>query len=308
MNNIKPKLSVLFGLIVAAIALWAIANELRAYNYRDVLHSLATIPMRRLRLGIGLTALGYLTMTGYDVLALRYIHLSLAYPKVAFTSFISYAASNTIGFALLTGSAVRYRFYSKWGLSLQAIAQIVAFVNFSFWLGILSVGGIAFVLHTFAIPAQLNLPWFSVRPLGIIFLLLIASYLLGSWLNRRSLSVRGHQFRFPSLSLAIAQIGLSSLDWSLAAAVVYSLLPTAVSYPEFLGIYLLAMTAGVISNIPGGLGVFESVIVLILAPQVSAAAVLGSLLVYRAVYYLLPLAVAIILFGVYEVRMRFQHS
>lgn len=205
MNKIKPKLNVLFGLIVAAIAIWAIANELRAYNYR--------------------------------------------------------------------------------------------------------VGGIAFVLHPLAIPAQLNLPWFSVRPLGIMFLLLIASYFLGSCISRRSLIVRGHQFRFPSLSLALAQIAVSSLDWSLAAAVVYSLLPTTtLLYSQFLGIYLLAMTAGVISNVPGGLGVFESVIVLILAPQVSAAAVLGSLLVYRAVYYLLPLTVAIVFVGLYEVRMRFQHS
>lgn len=298
----------LFGALLLVLSLWAISNELRAYNYRDVLKGLAAIPASQLVWAVGLTCLGYLAMTGYDTLAFRYIGRRLAYKKSAWTNFISCAVSNTIGLALLTGSAIRYRFYSTWQVSPIAIAQVIAFANFSFWLGLFSVGGLMFCLHPVVIPTKLNLPFLSVRPIGIIFLLAIAVYLLGSIFIKKPLTIGGHSFRFPSLPIAIAQIVVSSLDWSLAAAVLYALLPISavLTYPSFLSIYLLAMTAGVVSNVPGGLGVFESVVLLLLSPQIPAAKVLGSLLAYRVVYYLLPLAVATGLLGIYEINQRFK--
>lgn len=251
-------------------------------------------------------------MTGYDTLAFRYIQHSLAYRKIALTNFISSAASNTIGFALLTGSAIRYRLYSAWRVAPLAIAQVIAFVNFSFWLGLFTVAGVLFFLYPLATPDQLHLPFASVRPIGFIFLILVVAYLLGSAISRQPLRVRGRELQFPSLKISLLQILISSLDWSLAAAVLYTLLPagTPLSYSGFLEIYLLAMTAGVISNVPGGLGVFETVVLLLLSPQVPSAAVLGSLLAYRGVYYFLPLALATALLGLYEVyqRLKSRHS
>ena len=169
LKKLLQNFSSLFGFLLLALSFWAISNELRAYNYRDVFNSLTRIPTSRLGLGVGLTSLGYLAMTGYDTLAFRYIHRSLAYRKIAFTNFISCAASNTIGFALLTGSAIRYRLYSAWGVAPRAIAQVIAFVNFSFWLGLLTVAGTMFCLHPLATPTQLHLPFVSVRPIGFIF-------------------------------------------------------------------------------------------------------------------------------------------
>lgn len=307
-KKLLQNFSSLFGLLLLILSLWAISNELKAYNYRDVLSGLAAIPTNRLGWGIGLTCLGYLAMTGYDTLAFRYIGRRIAYKKSAWTAFISCAVSNTIGFALLTGSAIRYRFYCAWQVPAIAIAQTIAFANFSFWLGLFAVGGLVFCLHPVVIPTKLNLPFLSVRPIGIIFLLAIAVYLLGSIFIKQALNIRGHNFRFPSLQIAIAQVAVSSLDWSLAAAVLYTLLPinTVLTYPSFLSIYLLAMTAGVVSNVPGGLGVFESVVLLLLSPQVPAATVLGSLLAYRVVYYLLPLGVATGLLGMYELNQRLK--
>jgi hypothetical protein len=66
------------------------------------------------------------------------------------------------------------------------------------------------------------------------------------------------------------------------------------------------MSGGVASNVPGGLGVFEGVILLLLSAKVPAAAVLASLLAYRAIYYFLPLGFATGLLGLYEMRSRFQ--
>jgi uncharacterized membrane protein YbhN (UPF0104 family) len=99
---------------------------------------------------------------------------------------------------------------------------------------------------------------------------------------------------------------ISSLDWILAAAVLYALLPAdpSISYAAYFGIYLLAQFAGVVSNIPGGLGVFETVLLLLLPPAVSSNALFTSLIAYRMVYYLLPLGVAILLLAGYEIRSR----
>ncbi|HEY9606508.1 MAG TPA: UPF0104 family protein [Allocoleopsis sp.] len=310
-QRLTPHLGSLLGFLLLGLSIWAIAHELRAYHYRDVWISLTALSLSRLYWAIGLTALGYLVMTGYDLLAFRYIHQSLTYPKIAFTNFISSAVGNTIGLALLTGSAIRYRFYSVWGVSAIAIAQIVAFATLTFWLGLFAVSGIIFLVNPLTIPLQLNLPFFSVRPLGVIFLFVVAAYLVGSCLGQRSIRLRGQDFRFPTFSLALAQVAVSAFDWILAAAALYVLLPStsSLSYTSFLGIYLLAMTAGVVSNVPGGLGVFETVILLILAPQIPATTVLGSLLAYRGIYYILPLGGATILLGVYEIAARLKtHS
>ncbi|MEH2395903.1 lysylphosphatidylglycerol synthase domain-containing protein [Nostoc sp.] len=306
LKKLQHNFSTLFGLLLLVLSLWAIANELREYNYLDILNSLAAIPKSRLSWAIWLTALGYLVMIGYDILGFSYINRSLSWNKIALTNFISSAFSNTIGFALLTGSAIRYRFYASWGVSAVAIAQVIAFANFTFWLGMFAVAGFLFVVNPLKIPTQLHLPFATVRPIGVIFLLLVAIYLLGSILIKQPLIIRGQEFQFPSFKISLAQIAISSFDWILAAAVLYAVLPAniSLSYLDFLGIYLLAMFAGVVSNVPGGLGVFETIILLILSSKVSGAAILGSLLAYRGVYYFLPLLVAAGLLGLYEIRLR----
>lgn len=306
LKKLQLNFGTLFGLSLLALSLWAIAKELHEYNYRDILNSLAAIPKSRLSWAIWLTALGYLVMIGYDILGFSYINRSLNWNKIALTSFISSAFSNTIGFALVTGSAIRYRFYSNWGVSAVAIAQVIAFANFTFWLGMFAVAGCLFLINPLEIPTQLHLPFATVRPIGVIFLLLVAGYLLGSIVVKQPLIIRGQEFRFPSFKISLLQIAISGFDWILAAAVLYVLLPTntSMSYLDFLGIYLLAMFAGVVSNVPGGLGVFETVILLILSSKVSAAAILGSMLAYRGVYYFLPLLVAAGLLGLYEIKLR----
>ena len=300
--------SSLLGFLLLGISLAAIHHELREYNYRDIFNTLTALPTSRLYLAIGLTSLGYLGMATYDTLAFRYIGHSIAYAKSSFTGFISAAATNTVGLAFLTGSAIRYRFYSPWGVSAIAIAQVIAFENISFWLGLFTLSGVTFLLKPLAIPTQLKLPFISVRPLAIIFLLLVAAYVLGSIVSRKPLKIRDQEFRFPSLKITLAQIVISTLDWFVAGTVLYVLLPspTSISYLGFLSIFLLAMTAGVVSNVPAGLGVFESLILLLLSPKIPGASVFGSLLAYRGVYYFLPLGLATVLMGLYEFRSRLK--
>ena len=304
LKKLQLNLGSLLSLLLLLISGWAIANELQKYNYHDILKFLAAIPKSHFSLAIWLTVLGYLVMIPYDILGFKYLNSALSWQKIAFTNFISCVFSNTIGFALLTGSAIRYRFYHHWGISPLVITQIIAFANFTFWLGMFTIAGGIFVIHPLTIPTQLHLPFTTTSPIGVLFLLLVTTYLLGSILIKKPLIINRQEFHFPNLQISLMQIIISSQDWILAAAVLYALLPvnTPLSYLDFLGIYLLAMFAGVVSNVPGGLGVFETIILLTLSTKVAAPAILAAMLAYRGVYYFLPLLVAAGLLGWYEIR------
>lgn len=284
-------------------AVWILHRELSSFHYADLARALGALPADRIVLALGLTAANYAVLTGYDALALRYVRHPLPHRRVAFASFVGYAVSNTLGFPLLTGAPVRYRLYSRWGVPALEIAKIVAFYTTTFWLGLLTVGGIAFLVDPLATPAFLHAPVATLRPVGAFLLLLLVGYLASSLAHRRELRLRRITLSVPGPRLALAQVAISSLDWMLAAAVLYVLLPPGtLSYPAFLGVYALGQLLGLISHVPGGVGVFESVLLLFLTPGLPAPEVLGVLLVFRGIYYLTPLAVASLALALYEAR------
>lgn len=305
-QRIKHLLPALLTLVLMLAAFWVIYQELQHYSAQEVWRSLTTIPRGQIGWAIVLTLLNVLVFTGYDTLASFYIRHPLPYWKTALSGATSIPVSNTIGFALLSGSAIRYRFYAPWGLTALQIAQIIAFCNLSFWLGLFVVGGVLFSAQPIAIPAVLHLPFATTQPIGVLFLSIIAAYVGINLLNRRSLRIRSLVIPHVPMPLCAGQLLVSSLDWTLAATVFYALLPSSanVSYSAFFAIYLLAQFAGVVSNVPGGLGVFETVILLLLSGQVATPLLFGVLIVYRCVYYLLPLSLAIVLLTGYELRQR----
>ena len=296
----------ILGLLLFIIALFVLHRELKDYSYHDVIRSLGELPTVRIYLALALTILNYLVMTGYDSLALRYIRNPLAYRKISFASFIGYAFSTNIGLSMIAGSSVRYRLYSAWGLSAIDITKVVAFYTLALWLGLGTVAGVMFLIEPLALPLLLHLPFSSIQPLGILFLILVGGYLSLCALRKRPLRIRGWEFSLPSVRLSLYQITVASLDWSLAGAVLYVLLPasTILSYPAFLSIFLLAQIVGILSQIPGGLGIFETMVLTLLRPILPIHTILGSLLVYRAIYYLLPLLIATMLLGVHEIFQR----
>lgn len=304
LHRVSHLLPSLLGVVLFGLSLWAIGHELREFSPEELLRSLQAIPWQFLLLAIGLTFLNYIALTGYDALALQYIRHRLPYSKTALVSVISYAVSNSVGFALLSGSAIRYRFYIPWGLSATQIAYIIAFCNISFWLGLLTVGGLIFILQPVAVPALLHLPFTSVRPIGGIFLTVILGYLIWNGISQKALRLGSWVLPHLPVKLCLLQLLITSLDWFFAAGVFYTLLPHASAVPllVFFGVYLLAQLAGVISNVPGGLGVFETVMLLLLSPPISSAELFGALIAYRGIYYFLPLAIAVVLLGWHEAQ------
>ncbi len=296
-------LASLVGVACFLGALWLLRRELAAYRYRDVATALAALPAWRPAAAILATLTSYLLLTVHDSLALRYLGKPLAYRRTAFASFIGQAVSHTAGHSLLSGGSLRYRLYSGWGLSAIEVAAVAGFCDLALWSGYATLTGLAFLLAPPRLPAALHLPLASPRALGTLLLLAVAAFLAWCARRRRPLAVRGWEVRLPPLPLAGIATAVSAVDWALAGTALYVLLPRAAGpgLAGFLAVFLLAQTAGLLSQVPAGLGVFETVMVLLLAPTgMPRSALLGALLLYRVVYYLLPLCLAAVMLGAHE--------
>ena len=292
-------------LIVAlfAVALRLLQDVLAHYRYHEVIRYLESLPPEQVLLSILLTLAGYFLMTGYDTLAFRYIHHPLPYRKIALASFIGYAFNNNVGLSGLVGGSLRVRLYSAWRLTAVEIARVIAFYTITFWLGFVLLGGTLFIVEPPPMPHTVHLPFNSIRVLGFVLLIPAIAYIAFLVIRNKPVRIRQWEFELPQPRLIAAQILISSADWMLAAAVLYILLPDAlpIGFMPFLSAFLLAQIAGVASNVPGGLGVFEAIILLFLAPYYPASAILGALVAFRGIYYLLPLILATLLLAVHEI-------
>ena len=296
-------LPVAMGAALFLAALWVLYHELRKYPPESILRSLEAIPAQAILLAFLLSAANYLILIQFDALAFRSIGEHLPYRRIMLAAFVGYALSNNAGFNTISGSSVRYRFYAAWGVPGGEIFRVIVFYSLTFWVGLFWLGGTLFLFQPMDIPAALRIPFDTVRPLGAILLLLGVAYLVLCALARKSLHLWRLEIALPSLRMAVFQIVLAALDWMLVSAVLYALLQPAdrIPYLSFLGIFMLAQIAGLVSQVPGGIGVFETVIVLLLREILPSPQILGALLAFRAIYYLLPLVVALVLMGVHEI-------
>ncbi len=310
MSKVRKILPFLLTLSLFVLAVWAISQEFKNYTFQDLVTSFSRIPRSDKLLAIFFTIIGYLSMGGYDWLGFIYIGHQLNLGTIVRTSFISYALGNTVGFTIFSGTAIRYRFYSPAGVSNIDIAKVIAFTHLSFWLGMLGIGGLSFLLDPLAIPNIVKLPVQSARSIGIIFLCILAFYFWFITFVKKPLKFGDVELGVPSLKVSLGLIIVACIDWGFAAAVIYALLPDSysISFLGFFGIYILSMTTSIISNVPGGLGVFEFMMLKLRPPNVSEPDLLGSLLAYRGVYYLLPLVVAMIMLIGYEIQKKYQNS
>lgn len=288
--------------IVFALALIALHRLGGEFHLRDVLAEFASIPHWRILAAILLAAASYLALSGYEGLALDYAGVPMPWRRFGLTSFMAYAIGHNLGFTALSGGAVRFRLYSPLGLGAADIAKVVGFGVLTFALGVGTLAGISLIAHTGEAAALLHASAGVSRTLGVALLAAVIGYVLACASRRAPVSWRGWQLEPPSTRLALAQVVVASADLLLASACLYVLLPsgTSVSFLAFAGLYMIALAASVASAVPGGLGVFESILVLLLAPAVPAPRMLGALLAYRLVYYVLPFVIALVLLTAHE--------
>ncbi len=302
MKRFRLALPVL-GLLLFIAALAVVHTQLAAVRYQDVIRDLKSIPVLFLMVACLVTLLNYLVLTGYDTLAFLYIRRPLHYARIAFASFIGYAFSNNFGLSMIAGSSVRYRLYSAWGLSTLDITQVIAFYNFSFLLGLFFLSGCVFCFEAVPLPAAFQ-GWgiHTARPFGILLLAVVLLYIVTLILRKKAIRIFKWTISLPWPSLALSQIAVSALDWLLAAGVLYILVLSAggISFAAFLGIFLAAQMIGLVSQVPGGLGVFEGMVLTLLPGTVPRSQAFAILVAYRMIYYLLPLLIATLFLGLYE--------
>lgn len=289
----RPALGMAFFLA----ALWGLYQALEQHYYQEVAAAMRSLPARGMALGLALTVVSYMVLTLYDVVGFRSIPYSLPWPRICFASFIGYVLGNNGCNAATTGAVVRYWAYSSLHVPARQIAQVVVFCNAGFWLGYILVSALLLLLHALR-PAQAALLPLG-KPLALLMAVLLCGYLV-LVIRRRPLRVLRWSYTPPALPFALAQAAIGALDIVCMASVLWALLPAVprLGFAGFLQVFMTALVAGAASQVPGGLGVFETTFLYLLPPGAHAPAVVAALVAFRAIYFVLPLAMAACLLAV----------
>lgn len=296
----KKPLTMLFFLALIVL-LTMLAQRI---EWNEVFDTLADFKVRTLVIAAGLTLLSFLTYASYDLIGRTYIRQDLTWKQILPVGIISYAFNLNLS-AWVGGIAMRFRLYSRLGVSKGNIAKILGLSLTTNWFGYMLIAGAVFSSGLVRMPPGWKLSSDALQGVGILLLLVSAGYLAACrFSKRREWSIRGVEINLPSVRMAILQLALGALNWSLMAAVIFTLLPSKLDYPLVLGVLLISAIAGVITHIPAGLGVLEAVFVALLQHEASRGSLVAGLLAYRAIYFILPLLITLVMYLVVEAKAK----
>lgn len=283
-------------LVFFAMIVWLLVEQARTIEWAEVGEALERLPRSVLVLAAVLASLSFAVYSTFDLIGRRYTRHKLPTRCVMLVAFISYAFTLNLGW-LLGGIASRYRLYAKFGLANDVITRVLGLSMLTNWLGPFMLGGIILCFFTPNLPAQwpslaVMLPWLGGGLLAVASIYLLAC----TFSKRRRWNWRKQTIALPTARIAWLQLALSMLNWMITASVIFMVLQMRIAYLTVLTVLLMAAVAGVVIRVPAGLGVLEAVFVAMLSSRLPATEVLAGLLAYRAVYYLLPLMVAALLF------------
>lgn len=296
----KRLLSLLFFILVPTLLFILVKN----LEWQEVVGALRSYDAATLALALGISAASYLTYCGFDLLGRFYTRHKLPIRQVIPVVFVCYAFNLNLT-AWVGGIALRFRLYSRLGLNVPTISKIFSLSLLTNWLGYMLLAGVVFSARLIDLPPSWSIGTSGLQVVGFALLLLTATYLLACRLStRRNWHVRGQTLTLPTLRLALVQAILGALNWSLMALLIFILLPEQAFYPSVLGVLLISSIAGVVTHIPAGLGVLEAVFIALLQHQIPKSSLFAALIGYRAIYFLLPLALACLVYLVLEKRAK----
>lgn len=295
------RLAPLLGFLLLGFALWALHHSFVTISYRELSRSLTRVSFGKVILALFVVFLNYSVLALNDALALRYNQIKVHKLKIALTSFVGNAISFNLGMSWITGASVRYRMYSALGLNTSQVARVVLFCQTSTLLGLSTVVGISMLFEPHSVLSRFE--WGSFIRLAVgglalsVPIILFASACLG-----RTFHIKGCALTIPDARTMASQLLIAVADLSLAALVLYSLLPVSeLSFIAFCGIYVLSITLGAASQVPGGVGVLDASLIWWLSAYYPKTDILSAILIYRLLYYILPLILAMALLAFFEV-------
>lgn len=294
---------IFFFLLAAAMLWW----QLREYSLRDIAHAILDIPFINLVMACVACLLGYLALSLYDYLALKYVGGRVTWWKWMLAGMLGFAISNNAGHAVVSGGAIRYRLYTRWRIRGGDILKMLTISGFTYFLGASAI----VVIGYFLIPRELFNDSVGVgMGLNALFIfcavMLLTYFAMTVLFYKKSVKIGQIKFQIPSFSMAVAQTVLGITDSVLAGLVLYACMIPFVDIPfgTFIGLFVIAQTTGVFSQVPGGIGVFETVFLVAMPDNIDKASIFGAMLAYRIIYYVLPLIGAGGLFVIYERWLR----
>ncbi|MFT3804242.1 MAG: lysylphosphatidylglycerol synthase domain-containing protein [Burkholderiaceae bacterium] len=288
------------GFIVLVLA--AVAYAATRVQWREVLAALRDTPPTVLAGAFAIGLCSLLVYGCYDLIGRAWVGHRLTVRQVMQTAFVSYAFNLNLG-SLIGGVGMRLRLYQRLGLPNDRIARVIGLALATNWLGFAAVGGVLYSLAPITLPADWKVGGGGLRVIGVMLVVLVAGYVLAcAFGRRRTLGWRNHHLTLPTWRMAVLQLLVGAINWMMIGMMLYVLLRRQVPYQQVLGVYLLGALAGLLMRVPAGLGVLEAVFLTLIATPQTHHQVLAAVLAYRALYYLIPLAVAAALYVGKEVR------
>ncbi|MDR2685498.1 MAG: lysylphosphatidylglycerol synthase domain-containing protein [Rickettsiales bacterium] len=302
-KRLFKKLVSISGIVFFAIAAGMLYWQLSKFSLSDIFHIVFNIPLDHLLMAGALCLAGYVVLSFYDYLALRYLGRMVSWWRWMLGGMLGFAISNNAGTAVISGGSIRYRLYTRWRIKASEIVKMMTFIGITYFLGASAV----LVGGYFFIPQGL-FDSSSVIGHGINVLMIFCATALTlcygfSIFYRRTIRAFGLNFKMPHIKMALAQTATGAMDSILAGLVLYSIISAFIEVPfgTFIAVFLVAQTTGIYSQVPGGLGVFESIMVAALpAGTGNEATIFASLIAFRVIYYVMPLFLFGGLFFIYE--------
>jgi uncharacterized membrane protein YbhN (UPF0104 family) len=287
---------------VAGVALFFILRDIDAAR---VLAGLGSKPTHIVVMSGVFVGTAYVTLTFYEYFSLQTIGCThVPYRVAVLAGFTSYSIGHNLGATVFTAGAVRWRIYLPWKLSVPDIAKLAFITGLTFWLGNIVVLGIGMTVAPDAAGAVNHLPSSANQIIGVAGLAAIACYVLWLIPRARMVGFGSWSVTLPTAPLTLVQIGIGVLDLAAGGLAMYLLLPDepAVDFLTILVVYVSATLLGFLSHAPGSLGVFEAAM-LIALPQFPREELLASLLIFRCLYFVLPLILAVGVMATRELRL-----
>jgi uncharacterized membrane protein YbhN (UPF0104 family) len=301
-KQILHKVGVLLSLTIIAVACFVLYHMLRDLDFDQVVDAIKDTEPRQIALSALFVAAGYLTLTLYDLFALRTIgRADIPYRIAALAGFTSYSVGHNVGASVLTGGAVRYRIYSNWGLTGVDVAKVCFIAGLTFWLGNAAVLGLGIAFHPEAAKAIDQLPVWLNRTFGIGMLIGLIAYVGWVWVRPRRMGRGPWTVVLPNGSLTLLQIGIGIIDLACCALAMYMLVPDEphIGFVTVAVIFVSATLLGFASHSPGGLGVFDAAMLVGLW-QLDREDLLAGLLLFRVLYYIAPFVLSLCILAIRE--------
>jgi uncharacterized membrane protein YbhN (UPF0104 family) len=290
-HRLRAPVSIVVSLAVIALAVYGLHHALRNVSLNEILAALQGLTKAQIARAAFFTCASFAAIAIQEFFALKTAGHPQPLHRAAIGGLMAQAIGHSTGFSVAIGGGLRYRYYSRFGATLADVAKVQASFSGTLALALGFQLGTAMLLHPYLLNHAIKLSPLLIRTIGAM-LVLVAATVLALTARTKPLRLFGTELELPPFKLLAPQVVCSILDIAFLSAAAQSLLPLALGahYTRVLGIAVVSLTLGIASSVPGGLGIFESSVLLLMAPKEDLiAATFGGLLAFRAIYYWAPL-------------------